>query len=53
MNPKTRDHIAIAVGSAAVLYATRQKRNAKITILAAIGGATALWIVTRLEGNAE
>ena len=53
MNPKTRDHLAIAVGSAAVLYALQQKKNAKVTILAAVGGATALWIVTRWEGNAE
>lgn len=52
MNPKTRDHIAIALGSAAVLYALQQKRNAKVTILAAVGGATALWLVSRWD-NAE
>ena len=52
MNPKTRDHIAVALGSAAVLYALQQKKNAKITILSAVGGATALWVISRRE-NAE
>ena len=52
MDPKYRDHIAIAVGSAAVLYALQQKRSAKIQILVAVGGATALWMISRWE-NAE
>jgi hypothetical protein len=52
MDTKYRDHVAVAVGSAAVLYALQQKRNAKVTILAALGGATALWMITRWE-NAE
>lgn len=49
MNPKTRDHIAIALGSAAVLYSLHQKKTAKVTILAAVGGAMALWIISRWE----
>lgn len=52
MNPKYRDHIAVALGGAAVYFALQQKRNAKITILVALGGATALWVIHRWE-NAE
>lgn len=52
MDPKYRDHLAIAIGSAAVLYALQQKTSAKIQVLAAVGGATALWMISRWE-NAE
>lgn len=53
MDPKYRDHIAVAVGSGLVLLALHRKGQAKITILAALGGATALWMIHKWENQEQ
>lgn len=52
MNPKIRDEVAVAAGVALVYLLVHKKQNAKLTILTALGGATALWVIHQWE-NAE